>query len=168
MKSEIRDHKGFTLVEMIIAVAMISIFFTVVVAVMSRTLNTYVTMKETTDAIKIADVVGNGTVKELEFAQKIEFGADGMEYSVNKGKTMLPLNNTAPVTGYTDSSIIIEGKPEIFGTVFDPEVYDNNSVKLQITRMNTRVLAVDIEVFSDNSGELLYKTRRTVYLYNVG
>ncbi len=168
MKSNIRNHKGFTLVEMIIAVAMISVFFTVVVAVMSRTLNTYVTMKEMTDAIKIADILGNGTVKELEFAQKISFGADGMEYSVNKGKSVLPLNNTAPVTAYTDASVVVEGKPEIFGVVYDPEMYDNNSVKMQITQLSTRVLAVDIEVYSDNSGDLLYKTRRTVYLYNVG
>lgn len=166
MKNNVKNNKGFTLVEMIIAVALISVFFTVVVAVMTRTLNSYVTMKQTTEAIKMADVIGSGMVKELEFADGIDFTADGMKYTVNRGSSVLPMNGTATVSAYTDDSIIIEGKPEIFGVVFDPALYQHNSAKLQISKVAEQVLYVEMDIIDDNSGDLIYKTNRTVHLYN--
>lgn len=166
MKGGIKNQKGFTLVEMIIAVAMISVFFTVVVAVMTRTLNTYLSIRQTTNAMKTADVLGSGMVKELEFAQDIEFKAEGMSYSVNKGSSRIPLN-AAPVTSYTANSVVIEGKPEIFGVVFDSGFYEENSVRLQITRPEQRILSIDIQIIQDGSNEVLYTTKRTVYLYNI-
>lgn len=167
MKKYVKNQKGFTLVEMIIAVALISVFFTVVVTVMTRTLNSYVTMKQTTEAIKMADVIGSGMVKELEFAQNIEFTAEGMNYTVKKGSSVLPMNGTATVASYTSDSIVIEGKPEIFGVVFDPGLYANNSVRLRITKAATQVLAVEMEIIDDSSNELVYKTKRTIHLYNI-
>lgn len=165
MKKVMKDQKGFTLIEMIIALAMVTILFTVILAVLTRTITAYAKMKESVEAMKIADVMGSGMVKELEFAKEITFESDCMTYSVDGGGTRLPLDNTSAVTTTSDS-ISILGKPKIYGVVFDPGFYKADSVNIDITRANENTLLIQIKIISDASGDTLYTGKQTVHLYN--
>ena len=64
-------HMGMTLLEVILTTALVSVFFTVVAAVMPAMLEQYIIMKKTAEAVEIAGVIEKGLASEMAYASEI-------------------------------------------------------------------------------------------------
>lgn len=79
-------NTGMTMLETIVAVALVSVFFTVVATVLPATLEQYVLMRKTSDALTIASVVHNGIESEISTSYHPKFYS--LEAFENGGATL--------------------------------------------------------------------------------
>lgn len=163
-------NKGFTLLEMVLTVGIISIFIGGVAAVLPQWLSQYIMLKQTAAATEIMDVVSSGIEEEMSFSRNRIWGAQGVSYVTGDRVCTLPLKDSPVEMTYADGRLVISGKPKIYGAVFDTAFYKDMTVKLTMweakrTRDQATILMMQIEVFSAKGQLLCSETKPTVY-YN--
>lgn len=165
------DDSGFTLMELIITVAILSVLMTGVVTTFPQWLRQYTMLKETSRATEIMDILASGINQEMKFSTSRTWGSEGISYvNAEKLSTSLPIATDGCTITYESDKLIIDGRPKIYGSVFDTGIYDEMTVRLILseterTRDNARVLQTLIEVYSDSGALLATETKSTMY-YN--
>lgn len=164
------NNKGFTLLEMVIAVAIVSLLVGSVVVVFPQWLTQYVMLRQTAEATEIMDVIASGIQDELLFSKERTWDEQGLHYVRDSRIGTLPLNDTECAITYEDGSLTILGKPQIFGAVFDSGFYGDMTAKLVMkeqtrSRDGAPVLVAQIEVYS-SQGQLLASEAVSVLYYN--
>ncbi len=163
-------NKGFTLLEMVLTVGIISILIGGVAAVLPQWLSQYIMLKQTAAATEVMDVVASGIEEEMSFSRNRIWGNQGISYVTGDRVCALPLKESPAEVTYADGRLVISGRPKIYGAVFDAAFYKDMTVKLTIwetkrARDGTVVLMTQIEVFSAKGQLLCSETKPTVY-YN--
>ena len=164
------DNKGFTLLEMVLTVGIISILIGGVVTVVPQWLSQYIMLKQTAAATEVMDVVASGIEEEMSFSRNRIWGTQGVSYVTGERVCMLPLKDSPVEMTYADGRLVIRGKPKIYGAVFDTAFYKDMTVQLTMwetkrTRDGISILMTQIEVFSAKGQLLCSETKPTVY-YN--
>lgn len=164
------DNKGFTLLEMICTVGIISILLAGVAAIFPQWLDQYMLLKQTAAATEIMDAVASGIQEELSFSKDRKWGPEGLTYATGDKIATLPLKDSACTVTYADSRLVISGQPRIYGTIFDAEFYQDMTVTLTLQEQKRErdgavVLLVRIEVYSSTGKLLCSETKPTIY-YN--
>lgn len=164
------NNKGFTLLEMVVTVALLSIVIAGVVVIFPNWMNQYDMLKETAAATEIMDVVASGIQEELSLSQERQWDENGLSYVNGDRLGQLPLEDSQSTTSYTNGTLVISGQPKIYGAVFDTEFYKDMTVTLTLQekerkRDNSVFLLAIIEVHAAD-GELLCSERKTIFYYN--
>ena len=164
------NNKGFTLLEMVIAVAIVSLLVGSVVVVFPQWLTQYVTLRQTAEATEKMDVIASGIQDELLFCKERTWDEKGLHYVRDSRIGNIPLNDAECTIAYEDGTLTILGKPLIFGAVFDSDFYDDMTAKLVLkeqtrSRDGAPVLGVQIEIYS-SQGQLLGSETISVLYYN--
>ncbi len=165
-----KDNRGFTLLEMVIAIAIISILMSAIVFIFPQWLRQYEQLKKTAKAVEIMDSIASAVQEEMKFSQDRSFGRQGLKYLVGERISAIPLDDAHCSVAYDESShrVRIEGKPKIFGTIFDTAFYGDMTVLLVIWEQDKEgesLLMTQIEVYS-SEGNLLCSVTRPVVYYN--
>ncbi len=164
------NNKGFTLLEMVIAVAVISLLIGSIVVVFPQWLTQYVTLRQTAEAMEIMDVIASGIQDELLFSKERTWDGQGLHYVRDTRIGHIPLNDMECAVSYEGGSLTVEGKPQIFGVVFDSDFYGDMTAKLILgeqtrSRDGAKVLVTQIEIYS-SQGQLLGSETASVLYYN--
>lgn len=181
MCSKKTNNKGFTLLEVVITVAIISILFGGIATVFPQWLNQYIMLRQTARATEIMDVVATAVRDELIYSTDREWTEEGLKYIRDTRMSTIPVNTTDCTVTYlpgeadNNGVITIVGRPQIFGTIFDENFYKDMTVRLVLeekTRvrgtdgsMGKKFLQAQIEVFSAE-GQRLASVTETVSYYN--
>lgn len=160
-------NKGFTLIEMVIAVAIVSMLFGSIVVIFPQWLSQYVMLRDTAEATEVMDVVAAGIKDELQFSKDRLWNDEGIYYVRGNRSVQIPLNPSDCNITYDNQVMTIEGRPEIFGSIFDESFYSGNIIKLTLQNNGeeSKYMNANIEIYSEQ-GELLASEIKTVVFYN--
>lgn len=164
------NNKGFTLLEMVITVAIIGILISGVAIIFPRWLNQYTLLKQTAEAMEVMDVVASGIQDELSMSRERTWSAEGLGYVNGDRIGRLPLEKEKCTVIYTGGPLVISGQPKIYGAIFDTEFYKDMTVRLTLqeqkrSRDGIVFLEAVIEVYSTEGVLLCSETKNTFY-YN--
>lgn len=164
------NNKGFTLLEMIITIGIISILMGGIAFIFPQWLRQYTMLKETAAATEIMDVVASGISEELSMSQERNWTTAGISYVNGDRISSLPLETEDCTISYQDGVLKISGQPKIYGAIFDTTFYKDMSVTLTMyeqarSRDGAKVLLATIEVYSAKD-VLLSSETRTIFYYN--
>lgn len=172
------NNVGTTMMELIITVAIVTVFFGAVAIAVPNCLEQYVMMKNTSEAMEITSIIENGLSTELGGAGRISFTADkGLTYARNGQIRNFPIledkagdsskTSTIKVENKDGVSIMtVTGKPKIYGTLYDTAFYGNMTVEIIVTYkkgadcMNSKITVYNSE------GESIAITEKPIVLYN--
>lgn len=165
-----KNNKGFTLLEMVLTVALISILIGGVAVVFPQWLSQYILLKQTAAATEVMDVIASGIEDEMAFSRNRMWGPSGVSYVTGDRVCTLPLKNSQAETSYADGRLVINGRPRIYGAIFDTAFYKDMTVQLTMweskrERDGMPILMIQVEVYSDQGILLCSETKPTAY-YN--
>lgn len=167
------------MLELIITVAMVAVFFGAVTLAVPRCLEQYIMMKETSEAMEISSILENGLASELGGAGRINVDeSKGICYvrdnlikyfpiDAESAKTDDSYNCDMTVTkNGMDSEIVIKGQPKIYGTLYDTKFYGGMSVEMVLNyRTGADCINLKISVLS-SEGKVIAVTTKPIVLYN--
>ncbi len=175
------NNKGFTLLEIVITVAIISILFGGVVTVFPQWMNQYLMLRQTAKATEVMDVVATAVRDEMVYSTDREWTEEGLKYVRDVRMGTIPVDTADCSVSYAPDEtggsgvITIEGRPQIFGTIFDDDFYTDMTIKLVLEEkerargadgsMGKKFLQAQIEVFSAEGQRLASVTEAVAY-YN--
>lgn len=150
------DRKGFTLIEVMLATAMVSIFFTMAALIVPTWYRAYARSVQINYARQIADSLMGTIEGQIRFANKLEVIAPTEADSVER------------LTGVTGSSRFYipmkESTNLIDGLVYDEDYFLNHDVRLSFElAADKSSCEVTVEIVEQN-GETLLKRTRAVLL----
>lgn len=164
------NNKGFTLLEMVITVAIIGILIGSVAVIFPQWLEQYSLLKQTAAATEVMDVVASGIQDELSLSKERNWESDGLTYERGDRISTLPIDNEDCSVSYGGGNLVISGQPKIYGAVFDTAFYKDMTVNITLqeekrSRDDLPVLVTTIEVYSAQ-GTLLAGETKTTFYYN--
>lgn len=168
-----KGNAGFTMLEMIITVALVSLFFSAMAVVIPTILNNYVTMNKTNKALEMTTVIENGIAAEWAKAYAITFPVDTtkeprLSYQVGNYKRYFPVekdqDGTSTTTKYTDNTITVKGKPIIFGAVYDESFYKWGWTAEVILKKDGNDYSVKVTIFDEND-EIITVSEKPIIIY---
>lgn len=146
IKEKIRQNAGFTLLEMILATALIGLFFTMAAMTVPVWYKVYAKSVNINYARQIAGSVMGAVEYQIRFANDIELekGSDGVERlkgKYNMGKFSIPMEGTDNL---------------IDGLVYDDDFFIHNDIKISFDLDdNKKVCTVTVEVLRDEETVLI-------------
>lgn len=163
-------NKGFTLLEMVLTIGIISILLAGVAVIFPQWVDQYILLKQTAAATEIMDAVASGIQQELAFSQDREWSDQGLTYVTADKVSILPLKGSQCTITYAENQLVISGQPRIYGTVFDQSFYKDMTVTLTMqeekrSRDGAMILMTQIQVYSASGKLLCSETKPTMY-YN--
>lgn len=164
IKEKITCKKGFTLIEMIIATALVGMMFTMVAAIVPTWYKAYHTSMELNHARQIADSI-MGTIEEkLRFANEVKIpdGSSTSTYITGRSGSSSFQIPMEPLEGESGEHFRIDG------LVYDEDYLMGNKVELQFTKVTDAAgqtaYKVTVKLTEEDGTPVLSKTR-TVGLY---
>lgn len=172
------NNLGTTMIELIITVAIVAVFFGAVVVAVPRCLEQYIMMKESSEALELTSIIENGLSTELGGAGKIHIDADrGLTYIKNKQIKYFPM-----AKGVTEDSnyeyelsidtsgeekvVKVTGKPKFYGALYDAGIYGNMTVEI-ILKYATAASCINTKITVFNAeGKSIAVTEKPIILYN--
>ena len=185
------NNKGFTMLEIVITMALVTIFFGVVVVVVPSGLSQYISMMKLSDGIELTNVIENGIAGEFAVASSIYFDEenDVITYIKDHEQRSFPSNDDDYVaiddndvtklnevsrecTSYTDANsniinqITAGGRPYVFNTICDDGVYDGYYSKIKITYNQKHcTYEIEVEVYDENY-DIICSSKKPIITYN--
>lgn len=174
------NNKGLTMLELIMTVAVITVFFTTISITLPRVMEQYILMKNTSEALEITSILENGMATELGGAANFRFEEkyNGLGYEKNLQVRYFPLNaqkseedpdygcTTTLVNTGSEHFLTITGRPKIYGTLYDGGFYGNMTVKIELKyKDGAENMNVKITVF-DAEGKSICVSEKPIVLYN--
>ena len=160
------------MLELIMTVAVVTVFFGAVVVALPRCMEEYITMKKTSDALEITSVLENGLATELCGSSRVVFGGEreALNYVRNQELRYFPINydegSEVTITSGDAYVMTVVGKPKIYGTLYDTNFYDDMSVEVVLTYVtDASSMNVKITVY-DSDGLSLAVSEKPIILYN--
>ena len=165
------NNKGFTMMEIIITVAIVSIFFLSISIVVPQSLDYYILMEKTSTAIELTDIIENGLGMELAGAASIAFddsvgityinGEEIRKFPANKDLSKLNMK-----VSVDDKKLEVTGRPYIWRSVYDDELYGQYTAKILLTQDdNTGNINIKVTIFDENNDSVC-TTTKPVIMYN--
>lgn len=155
----LKSEKGFTLIEMVIATALVSIFFTMVAFIVPVWYKAYGRILNVNYARQIANSTIGGIEEQIRFANQIEVvteedGVQRITGTIDGHQFYIPMKGTG--TGE-------ENPPLIDGLVYDEDFFMNNDMKLSFElSADKKYCTVTVEISRD--GEKVLEKVRAVSL----
>lgn len=167
-----KGNAGFTMLEMIITVALVSLFFSAMAVVIPTILNNYVTMNKTNKAVEMTTVIENGMAAEWAKAYAITLPNTPEEprlsYQVGNYKRYFPVEKdqegTTITTDFTNNTITVKGKPIIFGAVYDESFYKWGWTAEVILKKDGNDYSVKVTIF-DEYNEVITVSEKPIIIY---
>lgn len=148
--------RGFTLVEMVISVAIVGILFTGVAALMPVVSQAYVQDIEKSYSKLIAENIVQAVRDDILYAQKIT--------NVNEGKNLTYVNATGEHT--IDSTLSATEMIEIDGLVYDEKYYNGKTADVVFSFDNaTKICTITVTI--SRAGKEMYKTTRNIHVIGI-
>lgn len=147
--SVLRDRKGFTLIEMVTATALVAIFFTMAASVLPSWVTSYRHMVELSYARQISGSVFNAIEDQILFADEVRESvtvAGAIEGRNRNGSFVIPEKSA-------DGTLLIEG------LVYDREFYRGMKMKLVCTVENGKYCSVILTLLNEDGVKLVENTR---------
>ena len=165
------NNKGFTMLELIITVAIVSIFFTAIAYVIPEALEYYLVVEKTSTALELADIIENGLEMEMGGAASLAFDESyGVTYINGEEIRTFPANkdlsNIDMQVDVDNRTVIVSGKPYVWRSVYDDELYGDYSAKIVLDQdVDTGDMRIELTIF-DGDGDQLCTSRKPVIMYN--
>ncbi|MCQ2521114.1 MAG: hypothetical protein MJ105_01930 [Lachnospiraceae bacterium] len=148
------------MLEMIVTVAMVSIFFTVMAMTVPTIMNNYVEMKRMNKALEMATIIENGLSAEFAKSWNHQFSDDvndrRLKYNSGEYMRTFPVELDTELT-YKSMSIpeatqylSVKGQPLIYDTVLDKGFYDGFSAQITIYKDNQGAFFANVQIFDEN------------------
>lgn len=177
--SKLKESKGFTMLEMILTVALVAIFFTVVAMVLPSLIRSYNSIVSVNYANQIADNIITAVEEQLTYASdvtvdssgKISYGYPYKEYIEKGGNQGFVIKTQTKEIKLGDSNGDV---PIIPGFVYDKKYYMDKKVEiiaktvpLNSDAEKTKHVCILTVNVSDNSDNLILEKTRNIRLYGV-
>lgn len=195
VKKTSKNNKGFTMLELVITVALVSIFFGVVVAIVPSTINEYIAMRKLASAMELTNLIENGIATELSSATSICFDEekDVITYIKNKEQRRFPSNEdkTLLLEGFTTlneigrnvseypdgmggkvSTIEVGGKTTdgghvyVFNSICDDGIYSDFGAKITIIYVSATNSYEMLVCVYDENDEIICSSQKPIIMYN--
>lgn len=165
------NNKGFTMLEVIITVGIVSIFFLSISVVLPQSLEYYILMEKTSTALELTDIIENGIGMELAGASSIAFdesvgityinGNEIRKFPANKDLSGLNMQVSPDV-----KSLKVTGRPYIWRSVYDDEMYGKYTASIILNQnIDTGKMNVTVTIF-DEDNKSLCTTTKPIIMYN--
>ncbi len=167
------NNDGFTMLEMIITVALVTLFFSAVAVVVPAILNNYVTMNKTNKALEMTTVIENGLSAEWAKAYQITMPDDStkdprLSYQIGQYKRYFPVEKDQADTSITADSvnhtISVKGKPIIYGAVFDESFYKWGWTAEVVLKQDDTDYSVKVTIY-DEFNEIITVSEKPLIIY---
>lgn len=172
------NNKGTTMIELIITVAIVAVFFGAVAVAVPKCLEQYIMMKETSEALEITSILENGLAAELGSAGRISFNEEtGISYVKNGQNRYFPIKKgVTEDTNYdydiklkidgSERILRITGQPKSYGTLYDIGFYGNMTVEMTLDYVpGNDCINLQVVVFN-SEGKSIATTNKPIILYN--
>lgn len=184
------DNKGYSLIEVIITMALVSIVMSFLAASFSTTVKTFNRITRMTEAKSLANQISNGIVSELSSAKQLQIAfkenSDGVvtgrivyekgdmlyQFPESGGEVVIDDGLEAPDGDGGDFYCQVVGKPVLRGAVYDVAVYGDYTVDVTVTFgddiNNISSLFVMVKVYEGEGADkvMLASVPQTSLLYN--
>lgn len=165
VKQRLKSRRGFTLIEMIITTALVSIFFAAVAMIVPSWYKAYTSMSELNHARQIADNVMEAVEWQIRFADEVRYEAapvDHLEGRNGSGSFCIPMweEGDMPVDG-------IENSVMIDGLAYDADYFMNHELKLSFSDpAGTDYCTVTVEILrkQGDTVETIFTKERSIEL----
>lgn len=146
-----RCKKGFTLIEMVMATALVAIFFTMAAAVLPAWFHNYKTIINLSYARQISNSIVAAVESQMMFAEGVDLlnGTDNTTIIGKKGATTIKIPERRP-----DGTI-----EKIEGLVYDDHFFRGLDVDMQFTVDKGNYCNMVITVKDADGSKILEKTR---------
>lgn len=155
-----KSTKGFTMIEMIITVAVTAIFFAGVVAILPSVLKSYHAVISMNAARQIAESVSNAISEQITYASGVEVKSEGVLEYIYYVKGIKGADGTADQDPRNERRKI-ELKDDIEkipGMVYDKAYFRDNKVNLKNASITGNVCTLTVEVVPDQGASKIEKT----------
>lgn len=153
--SKCRDQKGFTLIEMLTATALVAIFFTMAASVLPSWFQNYKNMITLSYARQIANTIVSAVEGQLLFASDVSIkpGSGNLAVTGKRGNTVVTIPETME-----------DGTQSIEGLVYDSRFYRGMDVKLTFEVNDSDRYCIVTVVVKDADGSTILEKTRAVRL----
>ena len=169
IRQRLKSRRGFTMIEMIITTALVSIFFAAVALIVPSWYKAYTSMSELNHARQIADSVMEAVEWQIRFADTVEYvpvSADNpVEYlkGTSGGSSFcIPLwEDSNMPTNNIESSVMIDG------LAYDADYFMNHELRLSFSDpagMDYCTVRVEILRTQGDTAETILTKERSIEL----
>lgn len=166
--SKLKNCQGFTMIEMILTVALTAIFFTVVALALPQWIKSYQSFVRVSYANQIADNIIEAVKEQITYSSnvKTEDPPKQLSYSYFNKQSQ----KSEPRTISLDEEVWKADGVIIPGFVYDTKYYMDNDVQLTaviepLTDSSKRVCNLTVEIKSKATHEIILTKKRSIRLY---